>query len=129
MKKLIFILIVGCLFIGCAIDKIIPFATQDLSLAAKIRAGMTTDEVIEIMGEPIISELDRNVEEWHYCSTGSQDRFLAMFFVDSRLIAKKYYLGKDEDGDCSLFVKTGDYIVPPEVQAILDKNTPNSKHK
>ena len=30
-----------------------------------------------------------------------------------------------EFGDCSLFVKTGDYKIPPEVQAILDKNTPN----
>ena len=29
-------------------------------------------------------------------------------------------------GDCSLFVKTGDYKVPPEIQAILEKNTPTS---
>ena len=27
--------------------------------------------------------------------------------------------------ECQSSVKTGDYKVPPEVQAILDKNTPN----
>ena len=121
MKKLIFILIVGSLFMGCSI----MYTTQNLSKSSKVRKGMPTDEVLKIMGEPVMSELDRNVEEWHYCRTGSRDRFLAMFFVDSRLIAKKYYLGKDEQGDCALFVKTGDYKVPPEVQAILDKNISN----
>ena len=114
----------GSLFMGCFM-----YTSQNLSKSSRVQAGMSTDEVLKIMGEPVISELDRNVEEWHYCRTGSKDRFLAMFFVDSRLIAKKYYLGKSEEGDCSLFVKTGDYIVPPEVQAILDKNTPNSKPK
>jgi len=117
MKKLIFIIMVGSLFMGC-----FPIAMQSLSQSSKVKAGMTTDEVRDIMGEPVISELDRNVEEWHFCRTGSKDRFLAMFFVDNKLVAKKYYLGKSEFGDCSLFVKTGDYKIPPEVQEILDKN-------
>ena len=125
MKKLIFILIVGSLFMGCftadQLSSKLIFTSQNLSISSKVKAGMTTDEVHDIMGEPVISELDRNVEEWHFCRTGSEDRFLAMFFVDNKLVAKKYYLGKSEFGDCSLFVKTGDYKVPPEVQAILDK--------
>ena len=116
MKKLIFILMVGSLFMGCFMH-----TTQNLSKSSRVQAGMSTDEVLEIMGEPVISELDRNVEEWHYCTTGSEDRFLAMFFVDNKLVAKKYYRGKSEFGDCSLFVKTGDYKMPPEVQAILDR--------
>jgi len=105
------------LFMGCSI----MYTTPNLSKSSKVQAGMTTDEVLKIMGEPVISELERNIEEWHYCSTGSEDRFLAMFFVDSKLVAKKYYLGKSEVGDCSLFVKTGDYKVPSEIQAILGK--------
>ena len=112
---------VGSLFMGCFM-----YTTQNLSKSSKVQAGMTTDGVLKIMGEPVISELDRNVEEWHYCRTGSKDRFLAMFFVDNKLVAKKYYLGKSEEGDCSLFVKTGDYKVPPEIQAILENNTPAS---
>ena len=123
MKKLILLsilLIVGSLFMGC-----IGFnqwlTMQNLSQSSKVKAGMTTDEVRDIIGEPVVTELDRNVEEWHFCRTGSEDRFLAMFFVDNKLVAKKYYLGKSEFGDCSLFVKTGDYKIPPEVQEILDK--------
>ena len=120
----------GGLFMGCGYN--INFVTQDLSLAGKIRAGMTTDEVIEIMGEPIISELDRNVEEWHYCRSDNwppKDRFLAIYFVDDKVISKIFYArqkGKKSKvfGSCEHFVKTGDYKVPPEVQAILDKNTP-----
>ena len=122
MKKLILILMVGSLFMGCFTADKLSLTSHKLSLSSKVKAGMTTDEVIDIMGEPVISELDRNVEEWHFCRTGSEDRFLAMFFVDNKLVAKKYYLGKSEFGDCSLFVKTGDYKIPPEVQEILDKN-------
>ena len=127
MKKLIFILIVSSLFMGCSPAKQM-FTFQNLSMSSKVQRGMTIDEVRDIMGEPIVSELNRNVEEWHYCSTGSgrgiKDRFLAIFFVDNKLVAKKFYFGKSDFGDCLLFLKTGDYKVPPEVQAILDKNTP-----
>ena len=127
MKNLILILIVNSLFMGCYTAKQI-FTSQNLSMSSKVQRGMTVDEVRDIMGEPIVSELNRNVEEWHYCSTGSgsgrKDRFLAIFFVDNKVVAKKYYLGKEEFGDCSLSIKTGDYKVPPEIQAILDKNTP-----
>ena len=117
MKKLILILIVNSLFMGCSTI----YTTQNLSKSSKVHAGMSTDEVMKIMGEPVISELYDNVEEWHYCTTGSRDKFLVIFFVENRVIAKKYYLGKDDVGDCSIFVKTGDYKIPPEVQDILDK--------
>ena len=137
MKKLIFILVVGNLFIGCYVMKPLlvdtkvkeKFTTmQNLSQSSKVTGGMTPDEVRDIMmDEPILAELDRNVEEWHYCRSDDyppKDRFLAIYFVDNKVIAKIFYTQAEGIGDCSLFVKTGDYIVPPEVQAILDKNTP-----
>ena len=118
MKKLIFILMVGSLFMGC-----FPITMQSLSQSSKVKAGMTTDEVRDIMGEPVMTELDRDVEEWHYCRyVINKDRYLAIFFVDNKVIAKTFYTQNEGIGDCSLFVKTGDYKVPPEVQAILDKN-------
>ena len=122
MKKLIFILMVGSLFMGCSAI----YTTQNLSKSSKVQAGMSTDEVLKIMGEPVISELDRNVEEWHYCKTGFPDTYLAIFFVDNKVSAKTFYTQNVGVGDCSLFVKTGDYKVPPEIQAILEKNTPTS---
>ena len=78
---------VGSLFMGCGV-LIIPFVTQDLSLTGNIRSGMTPDEVIEIMGEPIISELVNNIEEWYYCKTGvliklQKDTFVALYFFEN----------------------------------------------
>ena len=137
MKKLILIsilLIVGSLFIGC-----FTMTMQNLSQSSKVTAGMTTDEVRDLMGEPILTELDRNVEEWHYCRSDNyppKDRFFLIYFADNKVIAKTFYTrwkgnifksyvrNPEHFGSCEYFVKTGDYKVPPEVQAILDKNTP-----
>ena len=135
MKKLIFILMVGSLFIGC-----FTMTMQNLSQSSKVTAGMTTDEVRDIMGEPVLTELDRNVEEWHYCRSDNyppKDRFLAIYFADNKVIAKTFYTRwkghlfpafihtPEHFGSCEHFVKTGDYKVPSEVQVILGKNTPN----
>jgi len=116
--KLILLLMIGSVFVGCSL----MYTTQNLSNSSKVTAGMLNEDVMEIMGKPVITELYNNVEEWHYCTTGVRDQFLVIFFVENRVIAKKYYLGKDDYGDCSIFVKTGDYKIPPEVQELLDKN-------
>ena len=123
---------VGSLFMGC-----FPITMQSLSQSSKVKAGMTTDEVRDIMGEPVMTELDRDVEEWHYCRyVINKDRYLAIFFVDNKVIAKTFYTrwkgnifksyvrNPEHFGSCEYFAKTGDYKVPPEVQAILGKNTP-----
>ena len=119
MKKLILMLMFGSLFMGC----FIMHTKQNLSKSSKVQAGMTTDGVLKIMGEPVISELDRNVEEWHYCTTGSGDgdSFVALFFVDNQIIAKKQYNTDEGLGSCEKFVKMGTYEVPFEVQNILNK--------
>ena len=57
---------------------------QDLSKSNYVQEGMTTDEVRVIMGEPVMTELYRNVEAWYYCRTTlmfsvKPDRFLAIF--------------------------------------------------
>ena len=147
MKKLILILMVCSLFIGCYTMKPLlvdtkvkeKFTTmQNLSQSSKVTGGMTPDEVRYIMGdEPILTELDRNVEEWHYCRSDDfppKDRFLAIYFVDNKVIAKTFYTrwkgnifksyvrNPEHFGSCEYFVKTGDYKIPPEVQAIRDKN-------
>ena len=133
MKKLIFI---ALLIVGCATHTKIR-THQDLSLAVRIKAGMTTEEVLEIMGEPILSELDRTIEEWHYCDTAEpnigeiQDTFVALFYVNNKLIAKKYYRARVGDvqrfGTCENFVKMGNYEIPLEIQTILDKNSESDK--
>ena len=129
------------LFMGCYTMKRLLMNTNvkekfttmhNLSLSSKVTGGMTPDEVRDIMmDEPILAELDRNVEEWHYCRSDdfpAKDRFLAIYFVDNKVIAKKFYSREKGStvgvyGSCEHFAKTGDYKVPPEIQAIWDKNT------
>ena len=135
MKKLILLsilFIVGCSSIGEYMEFWEnSFRQTDLSHVAKVRKGMTPDDVIEIMGNPVLSELYKNVEEWHYCDTGtSEDTYVALFFVDDYLTIKYFYKNSSSDGSggfgsCDKFVKKGNYKIPSEIQAILDKNTPD----
>ena len=38
---------------------------------------MSKNDVLEILGQPVKSEFNQNVEEWHYCKTGFQaDEFV-----------------------------------------------------
>ena len=117
MKKMLLLTLL-CLIYAC-------YTHQNLSTSGKVRSGMTPNEVLKIMGEPIVSELDKNVETWHYCNTAdglfnNDDTYLALFFVDNNLIAKTFYTQDKEVGSCENFVKKGNYKVPLEVQAILD---------
>ena len=63
---------------------------QKLKESFRLNPGMSKDEVLQILGKPIASEFTKNVEEWHYCSTGFQaDEHLALFFHNGKLIEKK----------------------------------------
>ena len=78
------------------------------------------------MGEPVKSDFDRNVEEWHYCSTGLySDEFIALYFVDGKLLTKMNYTVTVEDagatGSCSRFIKMGNYKVPDVVVEIRER--------
>ena len=100
-----------------------------------INTGMTTSDVLEIMGKPNLSELYNNVDEWHYCRTGVfKDTYAVLFFIDDKLISKQHFIGnmvKDDiknitrTGNCENFIKDSNYKIPTEVQAILGKNTPD----
>jgi outer membrane protein assembly factor BamE (lipoprotein component of BamABCDE complex) len=69
------------------------YLRQNLSNSYKLHEGMTKSEVEAIMGQPAKSDFYKNVEEWHYCATGSvgsaADELIALFFYDGKLIAKK----------------------------------------
>ena len=117
-------LIILLLIVGCG-----P-TMQNLTPASEVQPNMAKKEVLKIMGEPIISEFSKNVEEWHYCKTDmngiSGDRFVVFFFADGKVITKQYYLVTMKDtkgvtGSCERFIKMGDYRVPDEVKEIRVK--------
>lgn len=118
MKNIRFILIFATLFLGsCGVQ-------QKLSVSYKLNEGMTKSEVEAIMGNPVKSDFYKNIEEWHYCKTGmSVDEFVALFFYEGKLIAKKNYSVTTADaggayGSCEKFIKMGNYREPDIVTEI-----------
>ena len=97
---------------------------QNLDNSIALNPGMSKPMVLQIMGKPIVSEFSKNVEEWHYCSTGmNADSYLALFFHDGKLIEKKAYTVSIGDiggasGSCDKFIKRGTYREPDSVSEI-----------
>ena len=92
----------------------------------RLESGMTKAQVIEIMGAPMRSDFDRNVEEWHYCRTQmDSETFLALYFVDGILLTKTNYTVMEENrgslGSCAQFIKMGNYRVPDAVVEIRER--------
>ena len=114
--RLIYIIVV-LFFVSCDVQ-------QNLSQSYRLHDGMTKSEVEAIMGAPIKSDFYKSVEEWHYCNTGQMaDEFIALFFYENNLIAKKNYTVTTADtrgvyGSCEKFVKMGNYREPDNVTEI-----------
>ena len=100
---------------------------QDLSLSYKLSIGMTKTQVENIMGSPIKSDFEKNVEEWFYCKTLFEvDEHLVLFFHEDKLLSKRNYTVTSRDtrgvyGSCELFIKMGNYRVPTEVIEIRSR--------
>ena len=107
-------------FVSCGIQ-------QNLSVSYKLHEGMTKQEAEAIMGAPVKSDFYKNVEEWHYCKTGQMaDEFIALFFYEGKLIAKKNYTVTVADtrgvyGSCEKFIKMGNYREPEVVVEIRSR--------
>jgi outer membrane protein assembly factor BamE (lipoprotein component of BamABCDE complex) len=120
MKKIIVVSLVMLLF-SCGTQ-------QKLLKSFELKTGMTKDQVITIMGNPVKNDFNKNIEEWHYCKTGiSADEFIALFFFEGKLIAKKNYTVTLADtrgagGSCEKFIKLGNYREPDVVTEIRLKH-------
>jgi len=111
----LWVIVLLTFLISCAVTR------QSLNKSFQLSPGMTKQQVQAIMGAPIKSDFEKNVEEWFYCSTGiGSDQHLALFFHDGGLVSKKNYNVSIADtrgvgGSCENFIKQGDYRVPNEV--------------
>lgn len=116
--KIFKIHILFLLFTGCGIYSGVQ---QNLDVSYKLSPDMTKGEVEVIMGPPIKSDFYKNVEEWHYCKTGTAaDEFIALFFYKGKLIEKLNYTVTLADtrgvtGSCSKFIRMGNYREPDSV--------------
>lgn len=113
MKNIVFLFLLICI-VGCGLQ-------QKLTLSNRLTSGMSKDEVEKIMGAPVKSDFKKNVEEWHYCRTGTMtDEFLSLFFYDGKLVEKLNYSVTLADtrgayGSCEKFIKMGNYREPDRV--------------
>ena len=75
---------------------------QPIENSVRLRPGMTEDEVIQIMGEPVTREFQDRRTALQWCSTGMigtnnpYDRFLLAFFTDEQLTEIRNLSNKDE---------------------------------
>lgn len=96
------------------------YTKLDMTNALMLSPEMSKPEVIEIMGQPVLSDFSEGVEEWHYCNTGSRgDEYIALWFHSGKLVEKLNYTVTVTSGggygDCKMFVKRGTYVVPDVV--------------
>ena len=93
-------------------------AKVDLENAFLLSPGMTKQQVIETLGgRPKTTEFVGTMEEWHFCTIGfSQDRWAAVYFVDSKLYALKEYRAKVGGFNCEPGIKQGTYSEPDIVK-------------
>lgn len=105
------------------------YTQQDLSKSLQVKNGITSSELIKIMGEPAVREFDLSREEWHYCKTGlNVDEYVVVTLTQDKVISLKNYMVSWLDvvyhhtqtpteatieaggmGDCKLTAKWGSY--------------------
>ncbi len=115
---------------SCSTTKLLSrYTQQPIEQSFKLQSGISKEEVVAILGQPIKSDFYKNIDEWFYCKTGlGGDQHLALFFYDGKLIAKKNYVVTLQDvegatGSCEWFIKRGSYKEPDEVKEIRLKYT------
>lgn len=122
VKKATTILIIILFLSSCGINQ--NYLQQNLDVSYRLNPEMSKVEVEQIMGRPAKSDFSNNVEEWHYCRTGTgSDEFIALFFFEEKLIEKLNYTVTLADtrgatGSCEKFIKMGNYREPDKVLEI-----------
>ncbi|CAJ1903766.1 hypothetical protein PEKONANI_03883 [Aeromonas jandaei] len=105
------------------------FTQNDLSKSTNIKPGMSTEEILEIMGAPALKEIRGEIEEFHYCKTGHLvDEYISIKTNQGKLLDVSYYVVNWLDvafhhtptpnehlldiggmGDCKLTIRWGTY--------------------
>jgi outer membrane protein assembly factor BamE (lipoprotein component of BamABCDE complex) len=131
LNVILVITLVWCLFRNTDPEPklLSSYTQQEIDKAAKIRPGMSADEIVKIMGEPVKREFVGGKEEWHYCRTGeSVDEYVAIRLEEGGVSEMEQYtvtyldilfhhtLTPSEEviaatglGDCKLKVRWGTY--------------------
>lgn len=123
------------------------YTQQDLSKAQKVKIGMTSEELIKLMGSPAVREFNQVLEEWHYCKTGSNvDEYVVLELHNDKVVSSRNYTVSWLDvvyhhtqtptealikaggmGDCKLTAKWGTYTLgTPKKASKKDTQSPRT---
>ena len=106
---------------GCNSNPEIPVQQKAFVLSP----AMSKTKVLQIMGQPVASEIKQGVEEWHYCtqrtSHHQQGRWyeyslVAVYFVDGSLVSTRPYAKPVGRESCLSAVRGGNYSEPTEIR-------------
>lgn len=113
-----YVVSLACLFLilaACAptptYQPAIEWTLQPIELAVNLREGMSEDEVVKIMGQPIAREFQTNGTALQWCKTARTmqfplDRYVIGFFYKGRLVGTRNYQGAPGViGDCAAFYR------------------------
>jgi hypothetical protein len=71
---------------------LLSYTQQELDKSLTFSAGLKSDDVKKVMGDPIKKEFVGGKEEWHYCRTGELvDEYLALRFSEGILTEMEQY--------------------------------------
>jgi len=99
---------------GCSSNPEIPVQQRAFALSP----SMSKTDVLQIMGQPLASEIKQGVEEWHYCtqrtSHHQQGRWyeynlIAVYFLNGSLVSTRPYAKPVGRESCLSAVRGGNY--------------------
>jgi outer membrane protein assembly factor BamE (lipoprotein component of BamABCDE complex) len=121
---------------------VVEYTKQDLTKGVQVSRGMTTDDVLRLLGSPVAKDIEKAGEEWHYCRTGTNvDEYLALSFEAGKVVRMNNYTVSWLDwvfaythtptkelvevngfGDCKLGLRRGTYGMHGQTYASDDES-------
>ena len=140
--KVLAISLIGFSLSGCETPRSeSQWTNQPVENVKYLQVGMTQEEVIQIMGEPVTKNDKDRRTAFHWCSTGKlyskipYSRFVIAAFTDGILTETQSFTNKDEfekiltqvhtNGgiDCSALIKNVHWIDPADqIIEVRDRN-------
>lgn len=69
------------------------YTQNDLTKALDITQGMSITDVLNLMGPPVVKEINSKDEEWHYCKTGySVDEYISIKIIANKVSNMSFYV-------------------------------------
>lgn len=104
-----------------------PLKLTQQNLEIEVATGDSFDQIIERIGEPVLTEKLGAIAAVHFCRTSDSDTngddFLALYFLNDSLLYQHRYKGPDKIGDCAEFAGQGTYEIPEAIKSIVGSSS------